>query len=85
MELSEKIKLLRNKRLWSQTELATAAGVPQPTICRLENGHVKQPKIQTLFRIARALGVSSDDLASQDVIVRIRPTSDVVKLRIVVK
>ena len=86
MELSEKIKLLRHRREWSQVDLATKAGVPQPTICRLEKGDVKQPKMQTLIRISRALGVSSDDLASDEhSIVQIRPPAIAVKPRIVVE
>jgi len=66
MELSKKIVLLRQKKGWSQIDLARAAGIPQPTICRLESGDIEQPKIMTLMKITRALEVSSDYLLSED-------------------
>lgn len=66
MELSRKIVLQREKKGWSQSDLARAAGIPQPTVCRLESGDIEQPKIITLMRIARALEVSIDYLASEE-------------------
>ena len=45
MELSKKLVALRQRKGWSQIELARAAGIPQPTICRLESGDIEQPKL----------------------------------------
>jgi ribosome-binding protein aMBF1 (putative translation factor) len=47
----------RLKRGWSQSELAEAIGSRQPVISRLERGE-GNPSLQTLSRIAKALGVS---------------------------
>jgi len=47
----------RTKRGWSQTELAKAVGSRQPVISRLERGD-GNPSLQTLGRIAKALGLS---------------------------
>ena len=66
MELSKKLVLLRKNKGWSQIDLARVAGIPQPTICRLESGDIEQPKIMTLMKIARALGASTDYLVSEE-------------------
>jgi len=85
MELSRKIVLLRERKGWSQTDLAKAAGIPQPTVCRIEAGDIKQPKMATLMRIARTLGVSSDYLGSDDYhITQTRPPALAVKPRRIV-
>jgi transcriptional regulator with XRE-family HTH domain len=52
------IRARREKRGWSQGDLARASGVPQQTISRLERvGFQKGVEFDTLERIARALGV----------------------------
>ena len=85
MELSKKIVLLRQKKGWSQIDLARAAGIPQPTICRLESGDIEQPKIMTLMKIARALDVSTDYLVSEDYdFAQTRPPALAVKAHIAV-
>lgn len=84
MVLSKKLVLLRQKRGWSQIDLARAAGIPQPTICRLESGDIKQPKIMTLVRIAVALEVSTDYLASEDEHAQIGPLAFAFKPRVTV-
>ena len=47
----------RIKRGWSQTELARAVGSRQPVISKLEKGG-GNPSLQTLNKIANALGLS---------------------------
>ena len=85
MELSKKIVLLRQKKGWSQIDLARAAGIPQPTICRLESGDIEQPKIMTLMKITRALEVSSDYLLSEEYeVVQTRPPALTAKAHIAV-
>jgi transcriptional regulator with XRE-family HTH domain len=85
MELSKKIVLLRQKKGWSQIDLARAAGIPQPTICRLESGDIEQPKIMTLMKIARALEVSSDYLLSEEYeVAQTRPPALAIKARVAV-
>lgn len=52
---------LREKRGWSQRELADFAGVPQPTISALERG-VRMPGLDTFLAIVEALGTSPNDI-----------------------
>lgn len=55
---------LREARLragLSQSELEEISGIPKARLSRYENGHVA-PSIQTLERLARALGVSEASL-----------------------
>lgn len=39
----------------TQTELAKMAGVRQGLVSRLETGHVKHPRFETVLNLARAL------------------------------
>ncbi len=53
--LARRIRGLREKRNVSQAELAEMVGTKQPNVARLESGRVV-PRIDLLFRVARALG-----------------------------
>jgi len=55
------MRVLRSIRGLTQTELATAASVSQPTISRLENGS-REASDGARVRIARALGVDPHEL-----------------------
>jgi transcriptional regulator with XRE-family HTH domain len=57
------LSMARRRAQLSQRELARRAGVPQPTISRIENG-VVSPTLDTLTRLIRACGM------------RLRPTDD---------
>lgn len=46
---------LREQHGWSQHELADRAGMKQSQLALLETGHV-EPKLNTLERLARAMG-----------------------------
>jgi transcriptional regulator with XRE-family HTH domain len=56
-----KIKALREDRGLKQHELANQIGIGQARLSEYENG-VKQPGIEKLPIIAKALGVAIDDL-----------------------
>jgi transcriptional regulator with XRE-family HTH domain len=58
----DKIRALRNKKRWTQKDLAMAAGVDQGLVSRLENNDQRGTRIDTLVAVARALGVATDDL-----------------------
>jgi transcriptional regulator with XRE-family HTH domain len=49
----------------SQSELEEISGIPKARLSRYENGHVA-PSIQTLERLARALGVSEAALLGDE-------------------
>lgn len=63
MALSDRIRALREEKGWTQNHLAEVAEVPQPTIWRLERGLIRNPKMQLLTKLARALEVTVDELA----------------------
>lgn len=58
----ENIKKLRNKKGWSQERLAREADISYQTLIKIEQNRVINPKIQTLIKLAKALGVSLDKL-----------------------
>lgn len=56
------LKKLRKKKSWTQEKLAREAGISFHTLIKIENGRTKNPKIKTLIKLAKALGVSLDKL-----------------------
>lgn len=66
MGLAQKVKAQRERMGWSQSELARATGIPQPTIWRLENGDIEHPKADTLIALANAFKVPIDYLVQDD-------------------
>jgi transcriptional regulator with XRE-family HTH domain len=56
------LKTLREKRGMTQLELATKAGVAQGYLSNLEAGAKKNPGLDVLKRLARALGVPVGEL-----------------------
>lgn len=66
MELSQRIRAIRERKGWTQNHLAVVSGIPQPTIWRLEKGMIKNPKSSLLQRLAHALDVSADYLLRED-------------------
>lgn len=62
MRLGERLKRAREKKGWSQRELARQAHVRYATISELENGIRTAMNTDTAKRIARSLGVSVDYL-----------------------
>jgi transcriptional regulator with XRE-family HTH domain len=54
--LALKLKDLRDKRDLTQADLAKKAGVSPGYVARLETGH-HDPKLSTLHKLAKALGV----------------------------
>ena len=58
----DKIRALREKRHWSQNQLARVSGVFQGAISRLEANRQTNTRADTLIAVARALGVPTDVL-----------------------
>ena len=56
------IKTLRERRGWSQSELARKAGIRQGVLSDIESGKTKHPRIDTIAAIAQALGVPMEKL-----------------------
>jgi transcriptional regulator with XRE-family HTH domain len=62
MTLAQQIRSAREKRGWTQEQLAVHADVSRSTIQNLETGR-RQPHRASLRRIADALGVAVADLS----------------------
>jgi len=60
--ISENIKKARAKLGFTQDDLAKKADVKYTTLMKVESGVVNKPSVQTMDKIARALGVSIEDL-----------------------
>jgi len=56
------LKKLRNKKGWSQERLAREAGISYHTLIKIEQDRIRNPKLETLIKLAKALGVSLDEL-----------------------
>lgn len=56
------LKKYRAKNGWSQEKLAREAGISYNTLIKIERGGIKNPKIETVIKLAKALSVSIDDL-----------------------
>lgn len=61
-KLGKKIKSLRLKLELSQDEFARKADVPYTTLTKIETGVIKKPSVFAMAKIAKALGVSIEDL-----------------------
>lgn len=61
-KISDNLKKLRAKRGYSLEKVARLADLSLNTIVKIENGVNKNPTIETLTKIAKALEVGVDDL-----------------------
>lgn len=60
--IADNVRKARKKAGLSQDKLAREAGVAYNTVVKIESGENKNPTIETLRNIARALDVSVDEL-----------------------
>ena len=60
--IGKNIKNLRKKRNLSQDKLSKLADISYNTIIKIETGGIQNPTIGTVQKIAKALGVSVNDL-----------------------
>lgn len=65
MSLSEFIRIKRTEKDMSQRDLATAAGLSNAEISRIESGKRKSPSPSVLKVIAEALNVTLDEMYAQ--------------------
>jgi transcriptional regulator with XRE-family HTH domain len=62
LSLGVRLRALRLRRFLTQEELGAASGLARATIRRLEGGQSGRPHVHTIIALARALGVSPDQL-----------------------
>ncbi|WP_410810184.1 helix-turn-helix domain-containing protein [Micromonospora sp. 067-2] len=55
-DLGGVLRALRRRADLSQRELAERAGVPQPTLARIESGRAIDPRLRTVERLVHAAG-----------------------------
>ena len=61
-QIGKNLKRLRKQRGLSQDRLSKLADVSYNTVIKLESGGITNPTIETLQKLAKALGVSVDRL-----------------------
>lgn len=66
MPLKDRLKELRTAAGLTQQALATKAGMSVSAVVHIEAGRVPDPRLSSLRALAKALGVSLDDLAEND-------------------
>ena len=60
------LKALRNQKGWSQEKLAREANISYHTVIKLEQSVIKNPRIETVIKLADALEVSLDELIGRE-------------------
>lgn len=60
--MGEKIQKRRIKLGLSQEDFAQKSGVKYTTLTKIESGVIKKPSVLIMAKIAKALGVSIEDL-----------------------
>ena len=63
MSLAENVKYYQELKNMTTAEFASAANLPADTINKIRAGATQNPSMDTLKRMATALGCSIDDLA----------------------
>jgi transcriptional regulator with XRE-family HTH domain len=56
------LRVARKRRRWTQEQLASAAGIRQGVISRLETGVIADPSFSTVTKLANALSVDPRSL-----------------------
>ncbi len=67
MNLSQKIRQLREEKGFSLNKLAEMAEISKAYLSQLENNVSKQPSAEILFKIASALGTTIADLLDKPI------------------
>lgn len=65
-KIGESIKKYRKVKGWKQDELAKHSGVPMTTIAKIEAGFIKNPSIEKMAKIAKALEIRIENLIYEE-------------------
>jgi transcriptional regulator with XRE-family HTH domain len=60
------LKELRKQKGWSQERLARESNISYHTLIKLEQNGIKNPKIETVIKLADALEVNLDELVGRE-------------------
>jgi transcriptional regulator with XRE-family HTH domain len=61
-KISENLKRLRAKNGFTQEDLAKQADIKYTTLTKIESDVIKKPSVHVMAQLAKALGVSIEDL-----------------------
>jgi len=75
--ISARVRSARKSRGWSQAALATAAGVAEGTVARLERGEKVRPG--NLYSIRVTLGIEDDEPSQDEMSPATRTALDIVQ------
>lgn len=64
MKIGELICVARECKGWTLRELEKRTGIHNSLLSQIETGHVKEPSWRNVVKIAKALGLKLDRLAS---------------------
>jgi transcriptional regulator with XRE-family HTH domain len=62
INIGENIKKYRNKQGLSQEDFAKKSGVKYTTLTKIESNVIKKPSVMIMSKLAKAFGVSIEDL-----------------------
>ena len=62
MTIGENIKRVRNKLGLTQDDLVRKSGIKHTTLTKIESNVVMKPSVQTVAKIAKALGIQMEEL-----------------------
>jgi transcriptional regulator with XRE-family HTH domain len=62
MDLTNKIKQLREERNWTQDELAKRSGLDRAYIAAIETKQIKKPSVGSFIKLARAFKIRPEEL-----------------------
>jgi transcriptional regulator with XRE-family HTH domain len=65
VKIGKNLRRVREERLMTQQEVATAADLNLSTVMRIENDRV-EPRFSTIRRLANALGVDARELTRKE-------------------
>lgn len=60
--LAQNLKIFRRQFNLSQEELARKAGITYSTMIKIESGLNKNPTLQTLIKLSKALNLTIDEI-----------------------
>jgi transcriptional regulator with XRE-family HTH domain len=66
MAIKDRLRELRTAAGLTQQQLAVKAGLSMSAVAHLEGGRIPDPRVSTLLALAKALGVTLDQLAGDE-------------------
>lgn len=66
VDIGERIKYWRKEKGITQDALTKKADIPYTTLAKIEAGFVKNPRMDTLIKIAAGLEITIDELIKEE-------------------